>query len=278
MLMKKGWKVSGTCSSHERVHSLRKQGFCTFLFQSEEGKPGQDCFEALRQSSHVLISIPPKRNGGTDRVLEYFEDFLVRNMEQLQWVGYLSTTSVYGNWGGQLVDEDTECKATSEKAKDRYRAERSWLELRRKCGVPVHVFRLGGIYGPERSMLHRVAAVKLTEGQKRRRTRKYTSRCHVHDICQVLEASMRAPRPGRVYNVVDDNPASSSIVEAFARGLLAGDYPDLATSMEELGCVCREGKRVSNKRIKEELGVSLLYPSYESGLLSIYESEMESFV
>lgn len=278
VLMEKGWKVSGTCSSPERARTLQKEGFCTFVFHAEKGRPGQECFEALRQCSHVLISIPPKGEGGTDCVLEWFEDFLIRSMEQLEWLGYLSTTSVYGNWGGQLVDEDTECKATSEKAKSRYQSERLWLELRRKYGIPVHIFRLGGIYGPKRSILNRVEANKLTESQKQRRTRKYTARCHVHDICQVLEASMKAPQPGRVYNVVDDNPASSSVVEAFARSLLTGGFPDLATSMEELGCVCREGKRVSNRRIKEELGVSLMYPSYESGLLSIYENETEPFV
>lgn len=278
LLMREGWRVSGTCSSDEKAHSLRQEGFGAYFFHSERGKPDVECFEALSESSHVLISIPPRDESGRDDVLHHFGEFMAREMKQLQWVGFLSSTSVYGDWGGQLVDEDSECRATSEKARSRYRAERAWLELRREFGIPVHIFRLGGIYGPTRSILDRVSSNSLSESQERRRNQKYTARCHIYDVCQVLLASMKSPRPGRIYNVVDDNPSPPSVVEAFAKGLLAGEYPELPTASQGIGCIHHEGKRVSNRRIKEELGVKLAYPSFEMGLLSIYEGGRDPFL
>jgi nucleoside-diphosphate-sugar epimerase len=149
-------------------------------------------------------------------------------------------------------------------------AEAAWLA----SGLPVHVFRLAGIYGPGRSAFDR-----LREGRAQRIVRpgQVFSRIHVDDLAAVLRASMAQPRPGRVYNVADDAPAPPQQVVVHAAALLGvPPPPEVAFEDADLSPMARsfyaESKRVANRRIREELGVELAYPDYRAGLAAILAS------
>lgn len=223
---------------------------------------------AFDEPSHVLISIPPDDSG--DPVFERHADDIAA-MPELTWVGYLSTTGVYGDRQGGRVDETAELRPSGERGQRRVAAERAWLGLLTERGVPVHVFRLAGIYGPGRSPLD---AVRAGTAKRIDKPGQVFSRVHVDDIAETLIASMARPRPGAVYNVCDDEPAPPQEVVTHAAALLGLPPPPLV-SLEAAGLspIARsfyaDNKRVSNALIKSELDVVLRYPNYRAGLAAI---------
>jgi nucleoside-diphosphate-sugar epimerase len=258
-LRARGWTVTGTS---------RDGAGGTIAFDGERDLPG----DALDGVTHVLVSAPPDARG--DPVLRRCRDELVARAHQLAWVGYLSTTGVYGDHGGGWVDEETPRAPLSERAERRAEAEDDWLALARDHGVPVHVFRLAGIYGPGRNQLEAVA-----NGTAKRiiKPNQVFSRIHVTDIAGVLEASIANPNPGRVYNVADDEPAPPQDVVAFAAELLGRPAPpEVPFEEAELSPMGRsfyaESKRVDNRRIKRELGYTLVYPTYREGLTALHRT------
>ena len=204
--------------------------------------------EALRDATHVLSSVPPDR--AADPVLARYGDALGH-----RWLGYLSSTGVYGDTGGAVVDETAPLNPTGARQRARAAAEAAW----RGSGLPVHVFRLGGIYGPARSAIDQVRA-----GRAKRidRPGHVFSRIHVEDAATVLLASMARPDPGAVYNLCDDEPAEPQAVVAEACRLLGVAPPPLVALEEaDLSPMARsfwtDNRRVSNARIKRDLGVVL---------------------
>ncbi|WP_260349055.1 SDR family oxidoreductase, partial [Alloyangia mangrovi] len=197
---------------------------------------------------------------------------LARRAPALDWVGYLSTTGVYGDHGGDWVDEDTPLTPTTARGKARAEAEAAWQAI---DGLPLHIFRLAGIYGPGRGPFE-----KVRQGTARRIVKpgQVFSRIHVEDIAQVLEASIRHPRPGAIYNLCDDDPAPPEEVLQHAAELLdLPPPPEVAFDAAEMSPMARsfyaENKRVRNDRIKDELGVTLLYPDYRAGLAALLAEE-----
>jgi nucleoside-diphosphate-sugar epimerase len=189
------------------------------------------------------------------------------------WVGYLSTTGVYGDHQGGWVDETTPLTPQSDRGRQRVLAEGQW----RATGLPVHIFRLAGIYGPGRGPFE-----KVRDGTARRiiKPGQIFSRIHVDDIAQVLEASIRHPNPGAAYNVCDDNPCPPQDVIAHAARLLGLPEPPtvsfaaVAPTMTPMALgFYSESKKVRNDRIKDELGVKLLYPDYPQGLAALLAEE-----
>ncbi|HEX6014209.1 MAG TPA: SDR family NAD(P)-dependent oxidoreductase, partial [Geminicoccaceae bacterium] len=181
--------------------------------------------------------------------------------------GYLGTTAVYGDRRGEWVDEDTLSEPTLARGDRRARAEAAWLA----SGLPVHIFRLAGIYGPGRN-----AFVNLKDGTARRIVKpgQVFSRVHVDDIATVLEASTARPRPGAVYNVCDDEPAPPQDVVAHAAELMGVPLPpEQAYETADLSPMARtfyrDSRRVRNELIKRELGVKLAFPSYREGLAAL---------
>jgi nucleoside-diphosphate-sugar epimerase len=268
-LLTLGWRVGGTARNDESLAALREDGFDAFLFTREDRDPRVDA--EITRASHLLSSIPPDESG--DPVLDRLGPVITRN-ESLEWVGYLSTTGVYGSRDGGWVDEESELRPTSERSRRRAAAEQGWLVLHERWGLPVHLFRLAGIYGPGRNTLRTVR-----EGKAKRidLPGQVFSRIHVEDIAAVLQSSIARPNPGAIYNVCDDAPAEPAKVVGFACGLLSVPPPPLLTLEEaDLSPMAlsfyRDNKRVSNRRIHEELGVRLTYPDYESGLRALYEA------
>ncbi|KAI4336847.1 hypothetical protein L6164_015326 [Bauhinia variegata] len=280
-LRDQGWDVSGTCTSHMKKKKLEDKGFRVYLFDADELEPS--ALDVMKDYTHLLVSVPPVVGIG-DLVLQH-EDLLRSSLVtgNLQWLGYLSSTGVYGDFGGELVDEDYPTKPSSQLAKLRLASEAGWSNLARHLGFSPQVFRLGGIYGPGRSAIDTIIKQEpLSEGQKMRKNRKYTSRVHIEDICQALMAAIYTPSSKKIYNIVDDDPAPREVVFEYARKLVEKKWPGLIRQpTEELKSSIietrneRGEKRVSNARMKQELGVRLLYPDYRSGLQSIID-QMET--
>ncbi|HZB92756.1 MAG TPA: SDR family oxidoreductase, partial [Stellaceae bacterium] len=261
-LAAEGWRIAGT----SRDGAAGAGGFPVRRFT--RGAPLADPAAALSGTTHLLVSVPPDEEG--DSVLdEHGPD--IAALPGLAWVGYLSTTGVYGDRGGGWVDETSALIPTGERGRRRVAAEAGWLALHHRAGLPVHVFRLAGIYGPGRSALDTVR-----EGRARRidKPGQVFSRIHVADLVAVLRASMARPDPGAVYNVADDDPAPPEAVIAEACRLLGAPLPPLVPFADAgLTPMARsfydDNKRVSNRRIKEALGVRLLYPGYRDGLAAL---------
>lgn len=220
--------------------------------------------------THLLISIPPDAQG--DPVLRAAGESLARRAGQFAWVGYLSTTGVYGDHGGGAVDENTPVQPGPGRSTWRAQAEAQWLALHRAHGLPVHIFRLAGIYGPGRNAL-----VNVLAGTARRIAApgQLFSRIHVEDIATVLQASIAKPNPGAIYNVCDDEPAAAADVTAFACKLAGQPVPPLISLADaDLSPMARsfyrDNRRVHDDRIKRELGVRLAYPGYREGLAALW--------
>lgn len=230
----------------------------------------------LQQATHVLVSIPPDaaHAAAGDIVLARLAS-AIASAHHIVWLGYLSTTGVYGDRGGAWVDETSERRPGNARSRARAAAEDAWMALWRDRGVPVHVFRLSGIYGPGRSAIDQLRAGTAKRIDK---PGQIFSRIHVEDIAGVLEASIAHPRPGAIYNVADDAPAPAHEVVAHAAALLGMPAPPLeAYDPERLSPMAREfyaeTRRVRNERIKRELGVALLYPDYRAGLAAILAAD-----
>ena len=203
----------------------------------------------------------------SDPVLNTLADKIVARREQFKWVGYLSTTGVYGDHNGGWVTEETPLTPSTERGQMRVQAEAAWAEL----GLPLHIFRLAGIYGPGRGPF-----AKVQKGTARRIIKKNQlfSRIHVEDIAQILAASIATPNPGSIYNVCDDLAAPPEDVIGYAAELLGIPIPaDEAFETAEMTQMARsfysESKKVSNQKLKHDLGVVLKYPDYRVGLQAL---------
>lgn len=256
LLIPQGWRVIGTVRDPSRAAVLRAEGAEPLIWPC-------DLAPALAKATHILASAAPDAAG---------DPFLAIAGPQIaasrpEWVGYLSTTGVYGDHQGGWVDETTPLTPTSRRGEQRVLAEAQW----QATGLPVHVFRLAGIYGPGRGPFE-----KVRDGTARRiiKPGQIFSRIHVDDIAQVLAASIARPNPGAAYNVCDDDPAPPEDVLSHAARLLGlPDPPAVPFDQADLTPMARsfysESKRVRNDRIKTELGVRLIHPGYREGLAAL---------
>lgn len=269
LVVERGWRVFGTTRSREKAQALRGEGVVPIIW------PGSDLSIALDQATHILVSAAPDDDG--DPVLAELAGEILRRADQLEWVGYLSTTGVYGDHQGGWVDETTPLTPATRRGHQRVKAEAQWQSLAELAGFPLHIFRLAGIYGPGRGPF-----AKVRRGTARRIVKpgQVFSRIHVDDIARVLLASVEHPDPGAIYNVCDNEAAPPEDVLAHAAELLGVELTpaeDYATA--EMTPMARsfyaESKRVRNDRIKRDLGVELLYPTYREGLAALLAQESE---
>lgn len=269
-LLSAGWRVRGTSSTAEGARALCEAGLDGIVANAETLSP------AIATGANALLASAPPTDDG-DPMLPGLEALGPGAWKTLRWIGYLSTTGVYGDTGGAWVDETAQPRPANARGHRRLAAESQWFEFGAKLGVPTHVFRLPGIYGPGRSALDDVRA-----GRARRidKPGHVFSRIHVDDIARTVLASLERPRHGAVYNVADDEPAPSAEVVAHACELLGVAPPPLVAYdaiSAELSPMGREfyatNRRISNALIKRELGVRLAYPTYREGLRAISESE-----
>lgn len=256
--------IGGTTRSAEKAAALEAEGIHGFVFDGNT--PGDGIADALAQASHVLVSIGP--NEGGDPVLSTHADDIAAACPS--WIGYLSTVGVYGDHGGAWVDEDTPCKPVSKRSVQRVAAENAWLDFAANHALAVQIFRLAGIYGPGRN-----AFENFRKGTARRLIKpgQVFNRVHVADIAGVLDAAMAQPST-RIFNVTDDEPAPPQDVVAYAAELLGIDPPpEIPFDSADLSPMARsfygENKRVSNRRVKQELRYKFLYPNYRIALQAL---------
>ncbi len=260
LVQQQGWTVSGTCRTDESAVNLLAEGIAPVLF---DGTAPIDR-AALAGTTHLLASIPPDPDDPALR--RHAGD--IATLPGLQWIGYLSTTSVYGVSDGNTVDEDYPCAPTSARGERRLTAEQAWQAL----PLPAHVFRLSGIYGPGRSVFDTIRAGKA---QRIVKPGQVFNRIHVDDIAKVLMASIAKPAPGRVYNLADDLPAPSADLITYACDLMGvAAPPEILFDQAVLSPMAREfwadNKRIDNGRIKRELDVRFAYPTWREGLDAIF--------
>ena len=256
-----GYEVVGT---HREPPSTVEPGIRYITFGPGHTLPK----DALDGVIGLLSTVPPTDLG--DPALDAIGKY-INIMERFAWVGYLSTTGVYGDRQGGLVDETSPLLPSLERSKQRVRAEADWLGLWKNHKIPVHIFRLAGIYGPGRSAIDSLRAGKAKRIVK---PGQVFSRIHVEDIAGALLASLAKPTPGEIYNLCDDNPAGPEEVITYAAGLLGVDPPPaIPFDQADLSPMARsfyaDNKRVSNQKMKNALGYRLKYPSYKEGLKAI---------
>ncbi len=260
-LLPQGWDVSGTVRGEQDESKTKNISVCTF----DGSHPTPEISEAISRATHLLITIPPQLSG--DVVLENFAEEISK-ARHLQWIGYISSTGVYGDTQGEWVDESSPVLASTDRNLCRIEVESAWLKLGQDQDLPVMIFRCVGIYGPGRNLL-----VSVRQGRARRIDKPglVFSRIHSEDLAQTLEASMKKPQPSAIYNVSDDCPCPPAEAVEYACSLLGVEPPPLVSYEEaDLSPTARgfyiTNKRISNKKIKRELGVKLRYPDYRSGL------------
>jgi nucleoside-diphosphate-sugar epimerase len=234
-----------------------------------------DIAQTLATTSHILISTPPTHDCG-DPVLINFSDLLKKYIKNIRWIGYLSSTSVYGDHQGHWVDESSQPISLGGQGKLRLSAEKQWVSFAETYQVPLTIFRLAGIYGPQRNILARLIAGKkdtiVKEGH-------FFSRIHVEDLVLAIVSAMQHPKTGiSIYNVADDEPTPSHVVDEYAAKLL--QLPPLKKITYEMAILSpmlqefySHNKRVSNAKLKQELNIQLTYPTYKEGLDHLLQTE-----
>ena len=262
-LMPDDWRIIGTTRNEDKAAALMSEGIEPRIW------PGADLTPALNAATHLLISAGPTEQG--DPVLNELRREIEARRNQFEWVGYLSTTGVYGDQNGGWVDETTPLTPSTKRGQMRVEAEAAWQAL----GLPLHIFRLAGIYGPGRGPF-----AKVRNGTARRiiKQGQVFSRIHVEDIAQTLAASIAQPNAGAIYNLCDDDPAPPEDVIAHAAELLGMPIPPAqdfeAADMTPMArSFYAESKKVRNDRIKTELGISLKYPDYRVGLAALLAAD-----
>lgn len=263
-----GWEIAASVRDPAALPPLAAQGVRAVLSSDRAGLA-----DALRETTALAVTAPPDAAGCPGLAL--LAPALAQAKAFPDWVGYLSTTGVYGDRRGRWVFETSRLAAQSPEGARRVAAERAWLEVGQGMGLTVTVFRLPGIYGPGRSAIDRLRA-----GQARRigAPGQVFSRIHVDDLAAGLAASIARPRAGGIYNLCDDEPAPNAEVVAYAAGLLGlAPPPEVPLPEARLAPASlrfyAENKRVSNARAKAELGWRPAYPTYREGLRAILAAE-----
>jgi nucleoside-diphosphate-sugar epimerase len=237
-------------------------------FDGESEKVDARLLAALDEADALLVSAGPDVLG--DPVLRRLGK-TIASAQKCRKIIYLSTIGVYGDHGGEWIDESAQVHPTNERSRQRLLAEQGWLDLAYD-GRDVYVLRLSGIYGPGRNVL-----VKIREGTAKRLVKpgQVFNRIHVDDIARAINSCLLGQAPGGIYNVTDDEPAPPQDVVAFAAELMGVEPPpeqpfDAARLTPMARSFYGENKRVSNRRMKERLGSELAFPTFREGMKALW--------
>jgi len=261
--------LSTTSRSESSKKIFKGINYNSYLFNSE--KFDKNLVVKLQEANHILVSIPPENE--EDLVVKNFSKFL--KSSKIKWITYLSATSVYGDYKGEWVNENSKTNPISKKGVARLKAEISWASLEKNNKLPVQIFRLSGIYSNEKNIL-----VRLKSGDVKLINKKdhYFSRIHVDDIANVLFKSLSKFKSGEIYNLSDDKPCSSKEITLYGAKILNIENIENievhAIKSEMLKNFYNESKKVSNKKVKNYFNYNLMFPSYIEGLNYIRDNFM----
>ena len=264
----KNWHVYCTTRSSEKIKKIKDLKATPIFFNDEE-----KIKNILSNYAYILTTAPPENS--RDPVVEHYRHLIKENSEKIKWAGYLSTTSVYGDKKGEWVTEDTELQPNLERSISRVAAENSWIKLGENLLIKTVVFRLAGIYGPGRSLIDRL--MKDEDVYIVDKPAHLFNRIHIEDIVGVVEKAMSSQSKTKIYNLSDDLPATQLDVAKFAASLLKKNCPEIVSLKSEMvsemaKSFYKEEKKVSNKKLKDELGYKLVFPSFKEGLFSIHKN------
>ena len=233
----------------------------SYLFNSE--RFDKNLVAELEKADHVLVSIPPEKK--EDIVIKNFSKFMKNS--KINWITYLSATSVYGDHKGEWVNEDSKTNPTSINGIARLKAENDWVFLGKNNKLPIQIFRLSGIYSNEKNILSRL---KLKDVKLINKKDHYFSRIHVDDIGNILFKSMSKFKSGEIYNISDDRPSSSEEITLYGAKILNINNIEKIEvdniNNEMLKNFYNESKKVSNVKVKKFFDYELKFPSYVEGL------------
>ncbi|WP_026607000.1 SDR family oxidoreductase [Methylocapsa acidiphila] len=262
-------EVSGTVRSAEKARTLAEENIEALLFGPQGADPAID--QRVAAADVLLVSAPPEVS--VDPVLSRFGKKIAA-LRRPQTIVYLSTIGVYGDRGGEWVDETSAPMPTSPRSQARLQAEKSWMAIGKSPDKKVRILRLAGIYGPGRNAL---AGLKAGTARRLVKADQVFNRIHVEDVSRAIAHALIYEGPDAVFNVSDDAPAPPQDVVTFAAMLMGIEPPpeqDVATA--EMTPLTRsfyaENKRAANRKLKEELGVELAYPTYRVGLEALWEA------
>ena len=259
--------IIGTSRNKDKIITNNK-----FISIINDVEVDQFLEQNINQLTHVLLSAPPS-DKGDPFFLSHANQ--ISKLKNLKWIGYLSATNVYGDHNGDYVNEEIDTHPLTKKGKNRLKAERQWRDTSNQDSLPLHIFRIAGIYGPKRNMIERIKNNKIKnifkEGQ-------FFSRIHIYDLIKVIYTSMYNPNEITIYNVADDMPSNSSEVIEFICNLTSIKYPKKISydSMDEEfrnESFYSENKRIDNTLIKKKLGIILDFPTFREGYENILDKE-----
>jgi nucleoside-diphosphate-sugar epimerase len=261
------FKLTTTSRKESKNKKFENLSYESFQF-TEEGFD-ENFISKFEEADHILISVAPIN--GVDIVIKNLQNHF--KSKKLKWITYLSATSVYGDHGGKWVNENSETKPTSPKGIERLKAEKEWMKLAIKFDLPFQIFRLSGIYSNQYNILKRLKAGDAKIINKRNH---FFSRIHVEDIANILSSSLNNFKKKEIYNISDNQPASSEEVAMYGVKLLGTDKPKtIETSeieSEMLRNFYKDSKKVDNKKMKKFFNYKLKYPTYIEGLDYIFNN------
>jgi nucleoside-diphosphate-sugar epimerase len=269
-LISKGYSVGGTVRDLSKIKSLSQEGFKIYPFYHNMPIPQG----ILEKYNHIIVTIPPILSPThVDLAYHLHVSDMINCMPQIKWVGYLSSTGVYGNHEGAWINEDSLCKPEHPRTQRRFLAENLWSTLYKEMKLPVHIFRLSGIYGYEHSVVNRILSKTIQAIDK---PHHYFSRIHIDDISNMIYQSMLKPTPGEIFNLSDDEPSPSlDTIDYVCQKLNLPHFPRIPFDAAALSPTMHEffsdNKRVSNKKIKSMLNIECIHPTYREGIDAIID-------
>jgi len=261
--------IVGTVRHAEKAAELEATGVQPFIFDGDTASA--ELLEALASATHLLVSVPPDGEG--DPVLRALGPAIAQ-AKTLQWIGYLSTVGVYGDFGGAWIDETAPCQPVNPRSQMRVRVEGEWRDLARQKTLPLLILRLAGIYGPGRSGFN-----KLRNGTARRINKpgQVFNRIHVADIGRITALAALRGLDG-TFNLSDNHPAPPQEVMAHAAELLGVPTPpEVSFAEAEMTPMARsfyqDNKRVCSTAILRALSTELQFSTYREGLAAVLAEE-----
>ena len=267
-LVKQGFNVFGSTDNYDRQVTLKKIGVQVYSRSNID--------QCILKADKLIITIPPD-NFGCKIIKNYSKEIIDSNVK---WIGYLSSTSVYGNYNGEEVNENSKLRPKEPLEKNRVKAEQDLLDFGTKYSIFVEIFRLSGIYGNNKNIINQIINKKVKPIFKEGH---YFNRIHEKDIARILCLACTNQMNSGIINVSDNLPASQLDVLIYAYTIMNKsmpeyiNYSDISHEMSNnLRRFWENNRRVNNSLLKTKYG-NLLFPTYKEGLKFIYNGyEMQS--